>query len=389
MENNHRIAQLLTEYLNKQISRTEFDQLFSQLATMEDEEMKTIILRALDNEPETITDTSFVDEQVAALYRRLQTKLTQPAKPKVNRLLIWRSVVSAAVILVFVAIVWYFTGKSEPHDLIATITPERVLPGTNRATLELDGGRTIDLNAAQNGIVVGDEITYLDGSSVLDEPVSQLALSTPRGGQYQITLSDGTLVWLNAASKLEYPSRFSRKERIVKLEGEAYFAVAKDNKRPFRVLSERQEIEVLGTEFNISAYPDENEIRTTLVEGSVALTAYNQQPTPLKPNQQATLYNGTVAISDVDVSAAIAWKDGLFNFHGLSIDESLKQVERWYDVDVIYQGKKPAGYLGGKMSRGVKLSTFLNFLEKDFQIKSELRADRTLVLYASEKNKTD
>lgn len=384
MENQHHIERLLADYLNQQITREEFDQLFSELAAMADEEVKIAILGLLNNQTETV-DAAFIEERVASLYPQLQTKLTQPAKrPISGRLIRWSATV-AAVILVFLVGWLTFFDKNENNDEVTAITPEQILPGANRATLTLADGRVIDLNTEQNGIIVGEEITYRDGSSVLREHVSQLALSTPRGGQYEVTLPDGTNVWLNAASKLEYPSRFTDEERVVRLEGEAYFAVAKDDRKPFRVVCAQQEIEVLGTEFNISAYPDESEIKTTLVEGSVSLKTDHRPATTLKPNQQAILHKGVLDISNVDVSAAIAWKNGLFNFHGLTLDDALKQVERWYDVKVRYEeGKRPKGYLGGKMSRGVKLSTFLDFLEQDFQIKAELKPDQTLVLRSAE-----
>src|SRR5690606_24410283 len=211
------------------------------------------------------------------------------------------------------------------------------------------------------------------------------------GGQYKITLADGTQVWLNAASTLTYPIEFSGRKREVTLEGEAYFEVARDESKPFIVNTARQRTEVLGTSFNINAYDNETLTKTTLLHGSVRVQASNANATTgrvLVRNEQSVIADDeNIRIYRVDPEKVVAWKEGIFNFHGLSIDESLKQIERWYDVDVIYQGARPQGYLGGKMSRGVKLSTFLEFLEKDFHIRSELKADRTLILYTKSANR--
>src|SRR5690606_38098125 len=208
-------------------------------------------------------------------------------------------------------------------------------------------------------------------------------------GQYQITLPDGTHVWLNAASTLSYPTEFSGAVREVTLVGEAYFEVVKDETKPFIVQTANQQTEVLGTSFNINAYDNETVTKTTLLTGSLRVnpTANNQpngQSRILMPNQQSIIDdNGNkITVNEIDPELVSALKNGLFKFHGLSIDESLKQIERWYDIEVVYPGSsKPDGYLGGKMSRGVKLSTFLEFLEKDFNIHSKLQADRKLILY--------
>src|SRR5690606_13352531 len=184
---------------------------------------------------------------------------------------------------------------------------EDILPGGNRATLTLADGRTINLSEAQTGIVVGDGITYLDGTGVLDNSASSvstiMSLSTPKGGTYQITLPDGSKVWLNANSTLKYPSRFGGKERVVELEGEAYFDVSQQstaNSRqasfvPFLVKTNNQTVEVLGTEFNISAYADDPVTKTTLVEGSVKVSAHAvNASTLLKPGEQGLLLHDRI-----------------------------------------------------------------------------------------------
>lgn len=405
MENRKAILGLLTAYLNNEVSREEFDRLFSVLADQEDKDFKQIVLQALGNESNVI-DIDFIQERVSHLYPQLQAKIqlesSQPAiglkDTSKKRIQIWWKVTAvAATILVLLSIGLYLApDQLHRNESVATLEPENILPGGNRAILTLPDGRSVDLNAEKNGIIVKNGIKYADGSSVISQqadqsPIAQARLSTPKGGQYQITLPDGTHVWLNAASTLTYPIEFNDNKREIMLEGEAYFEVAKDPAKPFIVNTAEQDIEVLGTSFNINAYNNEAVTKTTLLKGSVRINTTrdnqtNGQSRILIPNQQSIVGKGTkIVVKPVDPQSAIAWKNGLFNFHGLSIDESMKQVERWYDIRIVYEGKKPEGHLGGKMSRGVKLTTFLNFLEKDFQIKSEMKTDRTLILYTSKK----
>lgn len=404
LDNRRAIHKLLTCYLDKQISRDEFDQLFAKLAALEDDTFRETIYKALDT-PSEPSDTDFIAQRVAYLYPQLQAKIHEDMAvaadtPRRTRRIWWNiPAAAAALIFLFTGIYFFIADRDQPES--AAITPEQILPGGNRATLTLADGQTINLSSEESGIVIGNEISYLNGSEILayeqqapgDKQVSRLmALTTPKGGQYQITLADGTHVWLNAASSLTYPVAFDGEKRVVSLQGEAYFEVSEDKSKPFIVNTAKQRIEVLGTSFNINAYDNEELTKTTLLSGTVQVNVAANGTTRggsqiLAPNQQSIVDDsGKISVNKIDPYTTIAWKDGLFNFHGLSIDESLKQVERWYDVKVAYEGKKPTGHLGGKMSRGVKLSTFLDFLERDFHIKSELKADRTLVLYASQDN---
>ena len=397
MDNRKEILGLLTAYLNNQITREEFDRLFANLSNLEDADFEKAILQALNKESDLI-DTDFIQERVAGLYPQLQAQMDM-SLPKKKVHIGWRitAVAVAAAMLAFLMISLYFT-SDQPQAVQSASIPPDILPGGNRAILQLPNGQRIDLNAEKKGIAMENGVTYLDGSSVLngtDNPdVNVLQLTTPNGGEYQITLSDGTKVLLNAASTLTYPAEFNGKgTREVTLEGEAYFEVAKNPGRPFIVKTAKQDIEVLGTSFNVNAYGNETTTKTTLLTGSVRVNALSSSHPSgtsriLTPNQQSIIddHETGITVKEVNPEAAIAWKNGLFNFHGLSIDEALKQVERWYDIQIIYKGKKPKGYLGGKMSRGVRLATFLDFLEKDFHIKSEMNTDRTLILYTASKN---
>jgi transmembrane sensor len=237
--------------------------------------------------------------------------------------------------------------------------------------------------------MIGDSIRYLDGSSVIDEqmkrqasgraPTRLLMLSTPKGGTYQVTLSDGTQVWLNAASTLRYPEQFTGDERTVEIEGEAYFSVTKDARRPFRVNSRDQRVLVLGTEFNISAYVDDAEVKTTLVEGVVQLRAESTgEHTDLFAGQQGFTRKGNIRKRSVDPTSSVAWKNGDFYFDNTPLVEMMKQIERWYDVEVIYENTVPPERFSGGMSRGVTLQTVLQLL-KVSEIKYSI-SDKKLII---------
>lgn len=253
---------------------------------------------------------------------------------------------AAAVILFFAAGLWYWSIDLKEPDQLLTAT--EVLPGGNRATLRLQDGSVIDLNTSKDGIVVSsDGIVYNDGTNLKTNSVAGLAvdlkmeLVTPLGGSYQLTLSDGTKVWLNAGSTLRYPAAFEGSERQVELEGEAYFAVAENPASPFRVLSGPQTIEVLGTEFNVSAYADGLGHQTTLVKGSVRLytsdRAGSERSYLLEPGEQIQITSdGSVLKEKVDAEQFISWKDGYFKFEG-DLERVLQQVSRWYNIEVEYE----------------------------------------------------
>lgn len=298
---------------------------------------------------------------------------------------------AAAALIATSAATWFLVDKetrNKEQGLIAT----EILPGGNRATLALADGRTIDLSMEQSGIIVAESgILYNNGDSLVDNwqgtidkdspsgtekgnrSMQYAILTTPKGGTYQITLPDGTKVWLNAASTLKYPARFSDEERVVALEGEAYFEVRKSKKQawPFRVVVTGQTVEVLGTEFNISAYPDESETKTTLVEGKVKVsdgaseaTIRSTQYAILSPGQQAITSNAITNVLEVEVEQYTAWKDGFFYFDGVAPQAAFAQLARWYDIDVVYQGKVPTIRFFGMIDRSGNLNDALAILKE-------------------------
>jgi transmembrane sensor len=259
-----------------------------------------------------------------------------------------------------------------------------VLPGGDKAVLTLDDGSQVVLDNSKNGTLSeeGDtkvvkpengQLVYEAAKVAIAKPMYN-TLSTPKGGQYQLTLSDGTKVWLNAASSLRFPLVFVGNERKVEMTGEIYFEVAKNANKPFKVISNGQEVEVLGTHFNVMAYPNEKAIKTTLVEGSVKVSKDNRS-TILQPGQQAKVgFNNGIfrTINDVSLEEELAWKDGNFQFNNASLDVIMRQIERWYDVDIEYVGKVPDEHFTGKLPRNTNLSNVLKILSmSEIQFKIE------------------
>lgn len=337
-------------------------------------DLNGLVREALEEEIEE-DDEAFSSERrriLGDVHGRLSASIRSAPKSTI-RSIIRRVLPYAAAVLVLISVGIYWFGTRGDSHLVSRYGGD-VQPGTNRATLAFADGRAVDLSEAQQGIIVGEAVTYLDGSEVRGYGTANRRslsadqqLITPKGGTYSVTLSDGTRVWLNAASTLKYPARFSDKERVVTLEGEAYFEVQPVSKTPFKVISNGQTVEVLGTAFGISAYPDEEETKTTLVEGAVRLRPdAGGAVVSLVPGEQGVLVAGSIAKQEVNVSTHTAWKDGLIVLKGASISTVIKQIERWYDVEFVdAAGLDLSGplALSGELPRGIRLSEILEALE--------------------------
>jgi hypothetical protein len=289
----------------------------------------------------------------------------------------WPTLAIAASILFFLSSgIFFLMLHKQQQPLVlnkAVKVKSDVAPGGNKAILTLANGSTIVLTGAKNGtlanqgnIAINKTADGLISYADTKENVSLKSLvyntaSTPRGGQYQFVLSDGTKVWLNSASSIKYPVQFIGNERKVELTGEAYFEVAHDAKKPFRVESNGQTVEVLGTHFNVNAYGDEGEVKTTLLEGSVKVSSQSVNSI-IKPGEQAQFDNGKISVKNVDVDEVVAWKNGFFYFEDNNIQEVMRQLSRWYDVDIKYEGKLPVREFSGEISRNVNASQILDIL---------------------------
>lgn len=303
---------------------------------------------------------------------------------------------AAAVILLILSSGLYFNNLKKRSTIIAKTESPRfkndVLPGDNRAILTLDDGSQINLDDAQNGVLASENNTDIrkTGSGQLEystddkliETVKYNTLSTPMGGQYQLSLPDGSRVWLNSGSSIRFPTAFIGKERVVELKGEAYFDITKNKKMPFIVRTNNSmDIKVLGTQFNVMAYDDEKSINTTLVEGSVQIlkesgTAF------LEPGQAAILNKGTgkIKVSEADIDEAVAWKNGYFMFSNENIESIMRKVSRWYNIDVDYQGNLSNKDFVGTISRDKNISELLKMLELTGAIHFKVDGRRVTVM---------
>lgn len=290
---------------------------------------------------------------------------------------LWLRLAGAAAILLLAGVGIYFYSINHPVQQVAKTKAivQDVAAGGNRAILTLSNGEQIVLAdaakgkiAEQTGISIrktaDGQLIYTAEKNGLQDKSKELVynkIETPKGGQYQVSLPDGTIVWLNSASSLKFPAKFPAKERRVELTGEGYFEVAHNPAKPFRVISNKQEVEVLGTHFNMNTYADEDGDKTTLLEGSVLLKQFGKRAL-LKPGEQALLKGKTIEIAPADVEMAVAWKNGYFMFKQASLKTLMRQLAKWYDVEVSYSGNIPALLFSGKIHRNTSLAQTLELL---------------------------
>lgn len=292
-------------------------------------------------------------------------------EPKRSSVKLWYRMVSAAAVMLIAGGVWlyYSSQPVDQHIILDRSKYSDIAPGANKAILTLANGEQISLDDVKNGDLANQDQALIkktaEGQLVYKEKGEKgtvavyNTMATPKGGQYSLTLADGSKVVLNAASSLRYPTRFTGKDRIVELTGEGYFEVAHNKEKPFKVVSRGQTVEVLGTHFNINAYTDEPDVKTTLLEGRVDVNG-----TLLKPNQQAVLTKDQqISVKQVDADEVAAWKDGLFRFDHTDLRTLMRQISRWYDVDVVYEGTVKEQQFYGKIERNYTLSEVLKVLE--------------------------
>lgn len=301
---------------------------------------------------------------------------------------------AAAALFVLLAAGIFFYSKYE-KTRANQLAQQSIVPGGNKATLTLANGNVINLTEAQNGDLSkqagiqisktadGQLIYTIDDASVADD--SKLiynTISTPKGGQYQLKLPDGSKIWLNAASSLKYPANLaSLKERRVELSGEAYFEIAKDRNKPFIVATDKQEVKVLGTHFNVKDYADDHSTKTTLLEGSVQVTAEaNPLPIVLKPGQQSNLTAGTIKVSEVEADDEIDWKNGDFVFKAENLKSIMRKIARWYNVEVEYQENVPQDVeLEGLVSRSRSITEVLKLMESTDKVHFKFEGRKIIV----------
>nr|WP_121272966.1 FecR family protein [Pedobacter schmidteae] len=384
-----------------------------QLNQLADKWLKGIIKpeerELLDKWYDTDSDEPLVwmgsDQSEEQLHTRLISNFNDQYRQRAKKRKLSWSISVAAMIIISLSVASYFLLKTK-NDLQVAVIENDISPGGNKAVLTLANGKRVTLNDAnqqelleQQGVKISKtadgKLVYMTCTTCNEKTDKQLfnTIETPRGGQYEIRLPDGTRVWLNAASKLIYPISFqTQKERRVQLFGEAYFEVAQqdrivkkhtepEGKLPFVVQTDKQEVEVLGTHFNINSYSDEPDTRTTLLEGSVKVFS-TQKSVLLKPNQQAILVTANqLLIKAVNAKESIAWKQDYFMFNKESLLSIMRKISRWYDVDVIYETEMlKSQRFSGTVSRFKNLAELLEKLELTGPVKFKITDKKIIVM---------
>ena len=309
---------------------------------------------------------------------------------------------AAAMTLIFSIAGYSFYSRNnvQQKEQAARLAKNTILPGSNKAVLTLADGSDVILDQTSNGILgsqgnvsikksMGGKVSYVaaQNNTYTGNAIAYNKIATPRGGQYQVDLADGTKVWLNAASTLKFPVTFSKAQRVVELTGEAYFEVNPEpvagNRKvriPFLVKTRNQVVEVLGTHFNVNAYDDEPDIKTTLLKGSVRVVqSAARQSVLLKPGQQSAVA-GNIAVADVDASQAIEWQKGYFLFDNETVESMMRKISRWYNIEVEFKGNIRYRKFAGKISKFGNIVQILQVMEKTQVIHFEIEGRRVIVM---------
>ncbi|GHE44722.1 FecR family protein [Sphingobacterium griseoflavum] len=306
------------------------------------------------------------------------------------------SAVAAALVITIGVAIYHSILQPQTGEIAASANyGSDIAPGKNKATLTLPGGEVVTLIGEKNAVVVDkNELIYPDGTDIATATSQQAygttsipmhTIVTPRGGQYQLILSDKTKIWLNASSSVRFPTSFTgAKQRRIEISGEAYLEVTKDTEHPFLVKTGTQEIEVLGTRFNVSDYTDDAVAQTTLLEGSVSVkplysTMAQNLPKILEPGQEVLISNRKVTVRSANIKQTLAWKNGDFRFEDESVPAIMKQIERWYDVDVVYTDNLSEVKLNASISRYRNVSQMLKMMEKTGEVHFKIEGRKIIV----------
>lgn len=359
-------------------------------ATAEEIHFLNLYYENFENQPELLESKS--EEERTAIGEDMRVKIMertvfqQNEKGKVISIVSknWYKVAAVASVILLLFVGMYFFKPARSKEIAKNIAPVKplkndVAPGGNKAILTLADGSTIVLDSLENGSVAqqgNSKIIKLNdgklayevarGGKQKTQKVAYNTVSTPRGGQYQLTLSDGSKVWLNAASSITFPTAFTGNKREVSITGEAYFEVAHNALMPFDVKVGNIKVKVLGTHFNVNAYDDEDAIKTTLLQGSVKVSKGNEDIL-IVPGEQVRVNKASAKITvkkNIDLEEVVAWKNGLFQFDQAGIKTIMRQIARWYDIDVEFEDGLPDKKYDGKIYRNVNASQVLKILEE-------------------------
>jgi len=401
--NTDKLHDLLRQYFDDTISPSDYSELLEYLKTADqdvieqviDEEMLSLDSGAIFSKKQSENVLNRIKSDPR--FRTAATGQEEVYQPKVIKFYqrAWFRV--AAAVLVFctagLLMIRHRKVQDNTNKTAVNHVSAPIVPGGQKATLTMSNGKVIVLANAANGILANTGVSKIvkqrqgqivydaKGNNTASNEVGYNTLTTPRGGEYQVVLPDGSKVWLNAASSITYPVQFTGNERRVKLTGEAYFEVARNKEKPFYVTMSDAEVRVLGTHFNISAYSDDDAITTTLLEGSVQVTK-NHSVSLLKPGQQAVVNHRSddIAVSEANIEDAMAWKNGYFIFNDDNITGIMKKVSRWYDVDVYYAADLSDQKFGGSYHRSKSIDELLQYLEMIGKVHFKVQERRITVM---------
>lgn len=373
-----RLLLLVTAYLENQIQSEDYQELVDYIHHHYQDKTLADAINQLSEELELAPDQEVPSAEIyqAIIHdKRFNTHRKQAASPRVNLQKTLWTVASVAACILLLLIVFRvefkWPGKSERSTMLAS----KIVPGSKKAVLTLADGKTIELDSFSSKALAmqGDARLQIDkGKLIYDllatetkrSAILQNTITTPAGGEYQAVLPDGTKVWLNATSSISFPVAFTGGERRVSITGEVYFEVAKNKEQPFFVEAKQVSVKVLGTHFNVSAYPDDQLVSTTLLEGSV-LVAKGDNTSLLKPGEQAKIsdHAKAIEIGKIDTEEILAWKNGYFFFNHEPLESVMKKMSRWYDVEIVYKGDPNGKKFDGTISRMDNIQQMITALE--------------------------
>lgn len=372
MKEVNRIVFLLEKYLTDEQTHSENEELISLFAQypflreitkeLNTEEGLKTALQEYD-----LLSSGRGDSSEERIWQAIHNEIHDTNAYKERKLFPYWKYLSAACILIVVLFAYWKlqVGESYTAEQVRELTAQ-LPPGTNKATLQLADGQFIELSSDHQGVVVGDNLYYDDGSLLMDGFTDQqmnLVLSTPKGGQYQIVLPDGTKVWMNASSTLIYPNIFIGETREIELEGEGYFEVAENKERPFVIKTASEKVKVLGTHFNVNAYTEESTSAVSLIEGSVEVVAPDNSGVIIKPGQQTLNQKGRLSVEDINTEEVVAWKNGDFMFNKESLESVMRKLARWYDLEIDVSPALHNISIWGSISRYDDFSKVLDIIQ--------------------------
>lgn len=384
---------LYQRFLNNSCTEEELTYLFEKFAVADEGALKQLINEELSGNVNELP----ASPEEAALIRNVRQRVEAEIKivQRPLKSLIYKLATTAAILAFIVCALVLFQNPAKTKRTLTSVQVAAIVPGSQQATLTLSNGKKVLLSKTTSGVLAtlgrtavlvspGKGVSFSANNIVRIIDTSANTLTTNRGQQspYPLVLADGSKVWLNAASSITFPTQFGADQRVVKVTGEAYFEVAHNKAVPFKVITDKQEIVVLGTHFNIKSYADDNIVSTTLLEGSVKVkTLSSKSYSFLSPGQQSKINksNGQLTVSNANIEEVIAWKNGFFMFDNQKITSIMKSMSRWYDVEVEYKNFTNNEKFGGTFSRSSNLNDILNSLQSLGKIRFKTVSKKIIV----------